>query len=157
MEDQIEFRIFDPKGKEIWVDDFYSETDIRLVAIYLNGREIVDILKEIELAYDTETPGSYGHLTPKNLYRNLSDALIPGTYSHDHETFFLCCESCGIDGCWSVVATVTQDENYVYWTDFRQPHRPEWKYPISYRFRRMQYEKEMNKLNAYQSAHPNDF
>lgn len=46
--DTLNFKIINPKGKEDWADD----CDIsQAVEIYINGKEIVEILKEIETPF----------------------------------------------------------------------------------------------------------
>ncbi|MBR4085899.1 MAG: hypothetical protein IKK33_16620 [Lachnospiraceae bacterium] len=130
--DVLEFKIINPKGIEDWADD----CDIReVVEIYINGREIVELLKEIEMPWaikegEIDLAGTYGHLPPKELYSELNDT---------EESALLCCDGCGLVGCWSVFVNVEKDEKYVYWKDFRHNHR-EWKYNISYKFYRSEYE-----------------
>ena len=44
--DVLEFKIINPKGKEKWADD----CDIsEVVEIYINGSEIVEFIKELEI------------------------------------------------------------------------------------------------------------
>jgi len=139
--DVLEFRIINPKGKEKWADD----CDINeVVEIYINGREIVEFLKEIEKPFvinegEIDLAGAYGHLTPDELYEELNDT---------EESALLCCDACGLSGCWSVLTTVEIDENYVCWKAFRHNHR-EWKYNLIYKFDRKEYEDSLKQLESF--------
>lgn len=136
--DVLEFKIFNPQGKENWADD----SDVyEAVEIYINGKEIVELLKEIETPFaidegETDLAGAYGHLTPGELYSELKDV---------EESALLCCDGCGLSGCWSVLINIETDENYVYWKDFKHNHR-EWKYGIAYKFDRKTYEEILKEL-----------
>ena len=140
--DILKFKIIDPKGKEDWADDYdISEA----VEIYINGREIIELLKEIETPFamdegHIDIAGAYGHLTPKELYSELTDA---------EESSLLCCDGCGFIGCWSVLVSVKMDDIYVYWNEFKHNHR-DWKYNISYKFSRLEYENALKQLRVYQ-------
>ena len=152
MTDKLEFKLIDPvKNGEEWADD---RKDCRAVEIYLNGREIIDILKEIEMPFAKEEghpdiAGGYAHNTPKFLYRSLSETLVEGTYSNNYGAELLCCSSCGSSGCWSAIVHVRQDKDFVYWENFEQNHRENWKYNLSYKFDRTEYEKESEKLKGF--------
>ena len=154
--DKIEFRLINPveKGEE-WAEDYmFGSKEPRAVEIYINNREIIDILKEIELPFAEEEghpslAGGYGHNVPKFLYESLNDAFVEGTYNQQCGVEILCCGDCGFPGCWSAVAYVRQDDDFVYWENFRQNHRKNWKYNLSYKFDRAEYEKEMEKLKGF--------
>ena len=156
MTDKLEFKLIDPvQNGEKWADDeIFVRKDLRAVEIYLNGHEIIDILKEIEMpfALDEGHPdiaGGYGHNEPKILYRDLSESLVEGTYNQKYGVELLCCGSCGFSGCWSAVAYVRRDDDFVYWENFKQNHRENWKYDLSYKFDRNEYEKQMEKLKKF--------
>ena len=136
--DMVEFKLFNPQGKEDWAEDFDAN---QAVEIYINGKEIIEILKEIETPYamsegHVDIAGAYGHLTPKQLYSELTDT---------DESALLCCDGCGFTGCWSVLVKVEEDDNYIYWKNFRHNHR-DWKYDISYKFGRIEYENAVKQL-----------
>ena len=127
MLDRLSFRIINPIGKEEWVQ---NSNISQVVEIYLNGVEIVSILKEIETPYANEEnhanlAGAYGHVSPDELYANLTK------YEEDIE--ILCCSGCGESGCWWIIVDIEKDEKFVYWKRFRNNHR-DWKYDISYKF-----------------------
>lgn len=138
--DVLNFKIINPKGKEDWADD----CDIsEAVEIYINGKEIVEILKEIETPFAKnenaiDIAGAYGHLTPRELYSELNDTK---------ESALLCCDGCGFIGCWAVLVSVEMDEEYVYWKEFRHNHR-KWEYNISYKYDRREYEDALEQLKV---------
>ena len=43
------------------------------------------------------------------------------------QTTLLVC-GCGIATCWPLIARIEADEETVTWSEFAQPHRPEWDY-----------------------------
>lgn len=146
--DKIEFKLIDAKAaNEIWAEGY--EEDFFVAQIYLNGKEIVPILKEIEQPFcnkegTPEISGCYGHNLPEELYDSLSKAI-----NTNHEAALLCCDDCGFSGCWSVLVSVRQTEKYVYWENFRQNHRANWRYNLSYKFDRDEYNKAMEQLKSY--------
>lgn len=140
MIDNLTFQIINPKGKEEWADDYNIE---KVVEIYINEIEIIDILKPIETPFairdnQPNLAGNYGHQTPEELYSNLTE------YSENVE--LLCCGGCGIIGCWSISVNIEKDDKYVYWKEFKHNHR-DWKYNISYKFDKEKYESAMKKLH----------
>lgn len=151
--DKLEFKLIDAKkSNEAWAED--CEKSIFVVEIYINGKEIVSMLKEIEQPYcDTEgaseIAGGYGHNLPEDLYKNLSEAIIEDTYSNKYGVTLLCCRDCGFSGCWSVILSVRQTKDYVYWENFRHNHRENWKYNLSYKFDRTEYDKAMEQLKSF--------
>ena len=159
MSDKIEFKIADPAELgETWAEE--NDRNLKAVEIYINGREFVDILKECEKPFaDSEghpnLAGSYGHNVPKILYCALSEAVKEGTYSNKYGAELLCCRDCGIPGCWSVLAMISEDDDFVYWKSFSHNHRKMWKYDLSFRFVKADYEKEMEKLKSYAEENGN--
>lgn len=144
MTDKISFKVINPKGKEAWADDY----DIsEVVEIYINDTELVDILYEIERQYASEEghpnlAGAYGHNTPKELVDNLLEASAD---CHEDGVELLCCSGCGFSGCWSILVYIKYDADYVHWYKFEHNHR-NWKYNISYKFDRIEYEKALKEL-----------
>lgn len=146
----LEFKLINPlKSGEKWENEFTSR---KVTEIYIDGKEILDILLPIETSYkdpkDIQEKGcEYGHLAPSSLFGSLSDAMIPWADCVENE-FYLCyCGSCGEPGCWSVSAKVKVEENCVIWYDFEHSHK-DWKYNLRYRFDRTQYESALKKLDA---------
>ncbi len=147
MADKLEFKLIDPvETGEAWALEYGSKS--MGVEIYINGREIVSILKEIELPYATQEgkphlAGDYGHNTPQHLYEMLTEAV---------EVELLCCGGCGDSGCWSVLVSVREEEDYVYWEHFEHNHR-DWSYPLSYCFDRQEYEQALEVLRGFHFSH----
>lgn len=138
MADKIDFKFIDPRGKEEWADDL--EID-KVVEIYLNDIELIEILKEVEKTYalkegKLKLAGAYGHLTPKELYTNLMA---------NNNVELLCCSECGNSSCWSIIIKIKKDQDYIYWQKFKHNHR-EWQYNISYKFDKILYEQAIKKL-----------
>ena len=152
MADELEFKLVDPiEKKEEWALEFKSTQ--KVVEIYLNGRELVEILKEIETPYALEEghpslAGAYGHNYAKELYADLTETMTEGTYCHEKGVELLCCSGCGDKGCWSVLVMVKQDEDYVYREQFRNNHR-KWNYDIAFQFTKKDYEQAMQKLKTF--------
>lgn len=150
--DKLEFKLADPiEKKEEWALEFGSTQ--KVVEIYLNGRELVEILKEMETPYALEEghpslAGAYGHNYAKELYADLTEAMTEGTYCHEKGAELLCCSGCGDRGCWSVLVMVKQDEDYVYWEQFRNNHR-KWNYNIAFCFVKKEYEAAMKQLKEF--------
>lgn len=144
----LDFKMIDPaEAGEEWAVD--SETIYRAVEIYIDGREILEIIREIEIPYVEEDEhvfaGDYGHVSPKSLYGELSSATDEGSFSHSWGVYLFCCGSCGEPTCWSVTILVKEDGESVYWYDFRHEHMA-WDYNLTYRFEKNQYARAMQKL-----------
>jgi len=90
------------------------------VNIFINGKNLIDLLKEYELPF-----------AQKESHENIAGAYS-GVGSHDlldricksgeHVTIFTC-GSCGEDGCWPMVIAIIEEGNSIRWKNFRQPHR----------------------------------
>lgn len=142
--DTLQFRFFDPRGKETWADDFPGK-EHKATEIYLNGVELVAILKKIELPYATaegatDLAGDYGHQTPSSLYFSL-------TSCGDEEVDLLCCRSCGEVGCWTISIDIERDDHFVWWKNFHNCYR-DWEYNLLYQFDRTAYEAVLEQLRC---------
>ena len=147
--DSLEFKIFDAKtAGEGWA----SETDNLppVAGIYINGKELVDILRPLEeklKAEDDECDaGNYGHLFAEELYEELTVASISGTFSNDYGASLLCCLDCGDFGCWSVLCHMVLSDTEVVWT-FTHNHR-KWNYGLEFTFTRNEYENALSSLKG---------
>ena len=155
MTDTLEFKIIDPKKKgESWAESGSFPEGLRAVEIYINGQELVDIVREIEDPFAQKEghpniAGAYGHNTPKFLYKELSEAFDDNSYSSKYGVPLLCCRDCGVWGCWDIDVMVRRDDEFVYWENFRQGHRKNWLYNLSYKFDRTEYEREIEKLKGF--------
>ena len=142
----LKFELFDPvEAGETWAITWGS--DYKVVEIYVDGERLLDSIREIEVPYAKEEghpklAGSYGHLSPKELYFDLGTALIENSDACDDRVYPFCCEDCGEILCWSISFLVKEDEKYVYWYDFKHEHRS-WKYNLTYRFEKEDYEEAL--------------
>jgi hypothetical protein len=145
----LEFKSIDPvKAGEEWAIYVVSNPS-RVVEVYINDREMLDIIASIEKPYK-EQEGlddveDYGHVSASSLYGDLSAAMDKVGYSYNHGVYLCCCRDCGEPGCWSVTCKVIEDEDYVYWTDFEHEHR-DWEYDLQYKFEKGQYYEALGKL-----------
>lgn len=145
----ISFRLIDPrKAGEAWADD-YPET--KAVEIYIDDKEILDILRPIEEPYakaeGLDLENDYGHIDPKSLYSDLTEATDPNSYAYSLGVYLCRCGDCGEPGCWSVTNKVREDEDYVYWYGFQHEHR-DWEYNLEYKFDKKQYVDALRELEA---------
>lgn len=139
----LNFEMFDPvEAGEEWAITWGSNH--KVVEIYVDGKKLLDIIREIEVPYANEEgypelAGAYGHISPRELYVDLSTVLIDNSNTCDKRVNLFCCGSCGEIICWSVSFLVKEDERYVYWYDFRHEHR-NWEYNLTYKFDKEEYE-----------------
>lgn len=108
--------------------------DRRCGRLVVNGRNLVDILREVELPFaaregNLDLAGSYVGLPPK---RSFCPPHVYSAIYYDHDCLdgkvaILGC-GCGEVGCWPFRVRVTLREDAVIWSDFEQPHRREWRY-----------------------------
>lgn len=112
--------------------------------LVVNGRDLRERAREFERPFARELAGAYG-LPPA------AAVLVPGTHllgapdvmfeGDAGRTILLACE-CGEPGCWPLEARIAVGDTVVTWSDFAQPHRPEWDYAAfgPFRFERSGYE-----------------
>jgi hypothetical protein len=124
------------------------------VDIYINNERLIDIIKRIELKYDSKIAGSYKGLPTDIVFlpsRHLLDRPY-ALYDYGDKVSVLECE-CGCAGCWDLNVKITLEDDKVVWSDFEQPHRDEdsaggyWKYDElkPFVFDRNEYEVELSK------------
>ncbi|UCG17095.1 MAG: hypothetical protein JSV19_03500 [Phycisphaerales bacterium] len=132
------------------------EFDLRegLVAITVNGRDLVETLRDIELPYaeregHPDIAGSYCGLPPGDVLppsRHFFGEVSPMYCDWDGKVPILACSSCGEEGCWPMVVRISVTEKVVSWADFEQPHRAEWEYrDLTFRFDLTEYEASLVK------------
>ncbi len=128
-----------------------------VVDIFINGRNLIEILREIEqpFADREEHPrlaGQYVGLRPEVIF--LPSRHFLGDPDDRHENF-ICehkdkiviyeCGQCGYAGCWPMLVTITVTEETVTWSDFEHAHRSHldnpWRYDSlgPFVFKREQY------------------
>ena len=95
-----------------------------------------------------EPAGEYDGLVPEHFnFGNLSRYYL-GTeadqWPKPGEAWLLGCQ-CGEVGCWPLAVRITVDDSNVIWSNFAQPHRPDWDYAAfgPFKFDRRQYETAM--------------
>jgi hypothetical protein len=116
-----------------------SGTDLPypIVAIKVNGRDLAELIGEIErplLEREGRSPdiaGSYRGYTSAQLGEPVPAHFLGSSQSHlecgpRDKTALLDCE-CGSPGCWTLMARVTITDETVTWSDFEQVHR-QWDY-----------------------------
>lgn len=145
----LKFKLIDPViANERWTEGENNLPDV--VEIYIDDVEITEIFRKIEVPYCEQEghpnlAGDYGHIPAKELYRDLCEATIEGSYSYDLGVYPVCCGACGEPGCWSVTFRVRESDDFVWWYKFEHERR-EWKYDLEFKFLKSDYLKEMNKL-----------
>jgi hypothetical protein len=143
---------------------FVDEGDVEVgVRIWINGRELVDVVREVELPFATRE----GHpdLAGSYLYFGSMFVFFPSRYflgepvndwsDGPGRIYVLSC-TCGFPQCWALSTRVDVGETGVRWSDFRQIHRGpaakagEWKYEKlgPFVFDRKLYEQELAKAPA---------
>lgn len=123
------------------------------VEIIVNGRNLIEVLREIETPWAAwegcaDLAGRYcglgtEHVLPpsRHFWGEPSLEYLPG----DSRVPILGCADCGDHHCWPILVRISVTEKAVSWTDFEQPHRPKWKYrDLFFQFDRSQYEASLN-------------
>jgi hypothetical protein len=125
------------------------ELDAEVVRILIDGIDLIDLVRPIELPFaraegHPEIAGGYDGLPPRDWVE------LPERYDDDDRAALLGCASCGEPGCWPLRARVKASGDSVIWSDFQQPHRPEWSYASfgPFVFNRAQYDEEVARLRA---------
>ena len=127
------------------------------VAIFINDRDLIDILREIEMPFairegHTDIAGDYAGLPPEAVFlpsRYLLGESYDGSYV-DKVTVLEC--TCGNPDCWPFLVRITVQDDRIIWSDFEQPHRARrdvfsrWSYDQlkPFVFDRAQYEAELD-------------
>jgi len=140
-----------------FVDTGVAETGVRII---VNGRELIEIVREVELAFATreghpDLAGDYSYFGPMCVFLPARHFL--GEPIHDWtdaigRIYVLSC-ICGMPDCWPLSVRVELREDEVVWSDFRQRHRGpqskagEWCYDSlgPFVFDRRNYEQELGK------------
>lgn len=150
----LDFEMFDPEeAGEEWALTWGS--DHKAVEVYIDGKKLLDIIREIEVPYaeeegNPELAGSYGHVSPESLYIDLcrtsleEDPNEQKSY-YDGRVYLFCCRDCGEVFCWTVSFRVKEDEEFVYWYDFRNMHRW-WGYNLTFKFEKEDYQEAIWEL-----------
>ena len=129
------------------------------VQIIINGRDLIEIVRDIELPFATregspQIAGAYSGLPSHRVFspsRHFLGEPDPIYADGEGRTCVLECE-CGEPGCWPLAVRIELREREVVWSDFRQPHRGphsnagEWRYDAlsSFTFDRQIYEQALS-------------
>lgn len=148
---QLNFKLIDALAAgEDWAEDADINNPIHVVEIYIDGVEIVEIFRRVELPYceqegHPDMAGSYGHESAKQLFRDLINAPKESSLTYEMGVYPVCCRSCGMSCCWAVTFHIREDENFVWWYQFEHEHR-DWEYNLEFKFTKTDYAAAMEKL-----------
>jgi hypothetical protein len=140
---------------------FLADGDAQIgVRILVNGRELIELVREIELPFATreghpDLAGDYGYFGPMFVFspaRHFYGEPAHGWTDGPGRIFVLAC-SCGIPECWALSAHAEVGTTEVTWADFRQPYRRadskagEWRHDGlgPFKFDRRLYDRELEK------------
>jgi hypothetical protein len=142
--DVIEIAI---EPEEVW-----KSRTVDLVNFYINGRNIIDIVRDVELPFDSLHAGHYIGILPDH-FLEYYKRDVPG------KTYLLQCDCFGTIGCNPLLARVVIEKDVVIWDAFEQPNWGEgsrgehWTYNLKFVFDRTQYESEFKKIVDYVREH----
>jgi hypothetical protein len=107
------------------------------VEVFVNGRNMVDILREVELPFAAREgkpnlAGDYIGLPPEDVFLPSPRLLGEPATHYDRDgvegkVAVLGCV-CGDVGCWPFRVRITLRDDVVIWDGFEQPHRRAWRY-----------------------------
>ena len=138
-------------------EDVYTYPSIRIV---VNGRDLLDLVREVELPFAAAQgspgiAGGYVGLEPEILgtqhFLGGAEGLYRGPIlernSAPNRVAMMICD-CGEPGCWPFTAAISVENDRITWSDFRQPHRPGWKYDAlgPFTFSRQEYEAALRQM-----------
>ena len=136
------------------------------VHIIINGRDLIKIIRNIELPFATregspQIAGAYSYLAAQRVFfpsRHFLGEPEPIYADCEGRTYVMECE-CGEPGCWPLAVRIELRDQKVVWSDFRQEHRGpnskagEWRYDAlpSFTFDRVSYEQALSRSDHTQS------
>ena len=103
---------------------------IETVRLFINGRDLLALVRDFEAPFASDLAGGYGLLPAADVLPPARHFLgePEGIYAGgDGRTMLLGCD-CGEPGCWPLEARIAVTAATITWLDFSQPHRPEWSY-----------------------------
>ncbi len=106
------------------------------VGIFINGRDLVDLTREIEIpsadrAGNPHLAGDYAWLPAKTIFPPSRRLMGEPDWRYDTGgggISVLGCGGCGDVGCWPLQVRIEVRDDVVRWNGFRQPHRSGWDY-----------------------------
>ena len=158
--DTIQFKRESDAG--IYADKSASDS----VGIFINGRSLIELVREAELPFAAEE----GREQDAGNYVWLRLKWLPDAWQHFHgvsEPRFQCyfktnlleCGTCGVSGCWPLLARIEVKDSSIVWRLFEQPYRRKryetkrvrhWKYSSfgPFHFDREQYESALRSIGV---------
>lgn len=110
--------------------DVHDSAPIGIVPM-IDGSSLVDLVSRYETSRGWEPAGGYDGLVPRfHDYGNLTAYYLGANHAPGlgpSRIQVLGC-TCGDAGCWPLQTTIDILPTMVTWSDFTQPHRPEWEY-----------------------------
>lgn len=111
----------------------------------VDGASLTALVRSYEEQRGYSPAGEYDGIVPEHF--NFGDLALyylgieANQWPKPGEAWLLGCE-CGEAGCWPLAARITIESSLVVWSNFKQPHRPQWDYASfgSFTFDRDQYE-----------------
>ena len=103
---------------------------VELVPV-VDGIPLTHLVQNYESAHGMRPAGAYAGLIPAHFnFGDLTTYYLGQNERQWPETgrMWLLGYNCGEVGCWPLEVTTTVVDGQVWWTDFRQPHRPAWDY-----------------------------
>ena len=137
------------------IDEFYfladetrlsPEAALPMIVPVLNYKTLAERVMAFEQEQGWTHGDTYSGLAPRvHCYGSSQEHFLGMSRSiawNGGKTPLLIC-SCGVPTCWPLLARVEADETWVTWSEFEQPHRPQWDYTGfgPFRFDREDYER----------------
>ena len=111
------------------------------VRILINGRELIDLVRDVELPFATreghpKIAGAYSYFGPSFTFlpsRHFLGQAVHSWTDGEGRCYVLSCH-CGIPPCWPLSTRIEVRQQEIIWSDFRQVHRGpqsaagEWRY-----------------------------
>jgi hypothetical protein len=114
-----------------------SDGLVDAVNIFVNDRNLVDILREVELPFRAQEgkprlADKYVGLPPEHVFlpspRLLGEPVMYYDYDSSQGKIPILGCGCGDVGCWPFWISIKLRDDVVIWDDFEQPHRRAWRY-----------------------------
>lgn len=121
-----------------------------VVGIYINGRELLDLVNELEKGKWKSGARDYIHQTAAELYGNLVPNDDLKDWQKENGTEILSC-TCGIIEDSSPTVFIDTDERFVYWKALghNQMDKEQYYFPLNYVFDRKEYAQALEELKKF--------
>lgn len=130
-----------------------ADHGISWVTPMIEGCALIELVGDFERAQGHKLAGRYSGLVPSSFdFGDLAAYYVGSSVDQWPEPgslWLVDCE-CGQAGCWPLEASVVVTDQQVTWSNFRQPHRPEWNYDGfgPFVFERGEYDAAVNRMIA---------